>query len=162
MLRVLSPLFLRFWVRVRVRFIKYASFIYIWVIKIKHKYHVFIFFCRTTKLQLATSDSRFPNFFFRKHVQKCKKASHFVTVWTSRNSQANKRIFNANSRNAKTRCEYIQFVIFNPWKLTWNWIAFYQNSFVISPGLLYHLIRRDNGRLANEAVTSNPIVSLKQ
>ena len=28
----------------------------------------------------------------------------------------------------------IQFVIFNPWKVTWNWIAFYQNSFVISPG----------------------------
>ena len=26
------------------------------------------------------------------------------------------------------------FVIFNPWKVPWNWIAFYQNSFVISPG----------------------------
>ena len=36
------------------------------------------------------------------------------------------------------------------------------NSFVISPGLLYHLIRRDYGRLANEAFTSNPVVSLKQ
>ena len=56
----------------------------------------------------------------------------------------------------------IQFVIFNPWKLPWNWISFYQNSFVASPGLLYHLIRRDYGRLANEAFTSNPIVSLKQ
>ena len=32
----------------------------------------------------------------------------------------------------------IQFVIFNPWKVPWNWIAFYQNSFVISPGSLYH------------------------
>ena len=38
----------------------------------------FYFFCRTSKLQLATSDSRFPNFFFRKHVQKCKKASHLL------------------------------------------------------------------------------------
>ena len=27
----------------------------------------------------------------------------------------------------------IQFVIFNPWKLPLNWIAFYQDSFVISP-----------------------------
>ena len=40
--------------------------------------------------------------------------------------------------------------------------SLYQNSFVISPGSLYHLIRRDPGRLANEAFTSNPIVSLKQ
>ena len=30
------------------------------------------------------------------------------------------------------------------------------------PGLLYHLIRRDTGRLANEVFTSNPIVSSKQ
>ena len=41
-------------------------------------------------------------------------------------------------------------------------MAFYQNYFVMSPGLLYHLIRRDYGRLANEVFTSNPIVSLKQ
>ena len=34
-----------------------------------------------------------------------------------------------------------------------------QNSFVVSPGLLYNLIRRDTGQLANEAFTSNPIVS---
>ena len=39
---------------------------------------------------------------------------------------------------------------------------FYQHSFVLSPGLLYHLIWRDSGRLANEAFTSNPIVSSKQ
>ena len=31
----------------------------------------------------------------------------------------------------------VQFVIFNPWKISWNWIAFSQNSFVISPDLLY-------------------------
>ena len=54
----------------------------------------------------------------------------------------------------------MQFVIFKPWKVSWNWIAFSQNYFVISPGLLYHLIRRDSGRLANEAFTSNPIVSV--
>ena len=35
------------------------------------------------------------------------------------------------------------------------------NSFVISPGLLYHLIRRDSAQLANEAFTSSPIVSSK-
>ena len=44
----------------------------------------------------------------------------------------------------------------------WNWMAFYQNSFVTSPGSLYHLIRRDSGRLANEVFTSNPIVSSKE
>ena len=31
------------------------------------------------------------------------------------------------------------FIIFNPWKVQWNWIAFSQNSFVISPGLLHHV-----------------------
>ena len=56
----------------------------------------------------------------------------------------------------------MQFVIFNPWKVPWNWITFYQNYFVIPLGFLYHLIRRDSGRLANEAFTSNPIVSSKQ
>ena len=56
-----------------------------------------------------------------------------------------------------------QSVIFNPWKVAWNWIAFSQNSFVISPdGLLYHLIRHDTKRLTNEAFTSNPFVSSKQ
>ena len=30
--------------------------------------------------------------------------------------------------------DVVQFVIFNPWKVPWNWIAFYQNSFVVSPG----------------------------
>ena len=39
-----------------------------------------------------------------------------------------------------------QFVFFNPLKVPWNWIAFYQNSLVISPGLLYHPIRRERGR----------------
>ena len=41
-------------------------------------------------------------------------------------------------------------------------LVFYQTSFVISPTFLYRLIRRDYGRLANEAFTSNPIVFLKQ
>ena len=54
------------------------------------------------------------------------------------------------------------FVIFSPWKVQWNWIAFSQNSFVILPGLLYHLIRRDTGQLASEDFTSNPIVFLRQ
>ena len=40
--------------------------------------------------------------------------------------------------------------------------SLYQNSFLMSPGLLYHLIRRESGRLANEAFTSNSIVSLRQ
>ena len=55
-----------------------------------------------------------------------------------------------------------QFVIFNSWKVRWNSIDFSQNSFVISPGLLYHLIRRDTGRLVNEAFTSILIISSKQ
>ena len=55
----------------------------------------------------------------------------------------------------------LQFVIFNPRKVPWNWIAFSQNSFFISC-LLYHLIRRDTGRLASEAFTLNLIVSTKQ
>ena len=40
--------------------------------------------------------------------------------------------------------------------------VFYQNSLVISPGLLYHLIRRSSGRLASKAFTSNRIASSKQ
>ena len=40
--------------------------------------------------------------------------------------------------------------------------SLFSNSFVISPGLLYYLIRRDTGRLANKAFMSNPIVSSKQ
>ena len=55
-----------------------------------------------------------------------------------------------------------QFVIFNPRKVPWNWIAFSQNSLVISPGLLSHLIKHVTGRLANKAFTSNPIIFLKQ
>ena len=39
---------------------------------------------------------------------------------------------------------------------------FFQNRFVISPGFLYHLIRHDSGQLANEAFTSNSVVSWKQ
>ena len=54
-----------------------------------------------------------------------------------------------------------QFVIFNPLKVPWNWIAFYQNSCYIT-WLLYQLIRGDTGRLANEVFTWNPIVSSKQ
>ena len=56
----------------------------------------------------------------------------------------------------------VQLLIFNPWKVPWNWIAFSQNYFVISPGLLYHLIRRDTGQLANEVFTANPIVSSRK
>ena len=37
-----------------------------------------------------------------------------------------------------------------------------QKKFLISPGLLYHLIKCDNGRLGNEAFTSNRIASSKQ
>ena len=55
----------------------------------------------------------------------------------------------------------VQSVIFNPWKVLWNWIAFSQN-FVLSFGLLYHLIRGDTARIANKAFTSNPMVSSKQ
>ena len=40
----------------------------------------------------------------------------------------------ANYRNRFVMLLYLsQFVIFNPWKVPWNWIAFSQNSFVISP-----------------------------
>ena len=41
-------------------------------------------------------------------------------------------------------------------------IAFSQNSFVTSPALLCHLIRRDSGDLQKKAFASHPIVSLKQ
>ena len=41
-------------------------------------------------------------------------------------------------------------------------MAFSQNSFVISPVLLYHLVSRDTRRLGNEALKPNPIVSSKQ
>ena len=56
----------------------------------------------------------------------------------------------------------VEVYYFNPWSGPWNWIVFSKNSFVISPGLLHHLIRRDIGRLVNDAFTSNPIISLAQ
>ena len=56
----------------------------------------------------------------------------------------------------------VQFIILNPWKVPWNWIVFCQNSFAISPGLLYHLIIRNSGRLPNEAFTSSSVVFSKQ
>ena len=64
-----------------------------------------------------------------------------------------------NKQLVKKRVVYFQFLIFNPWKVPWNWIAFSQNSFFTSPGLLWHLMRRDSVRLAHEAFTSNPIVN---
>ena len=63
------------------------------------------------------------------------------------------------SKIAKAQLCRKQFLIFNPWKVLWNWIAFSQNSFVMPPGLSHHLIRRDTGRLENMVFTSNPIVS---
>ena len=79
-------------------------------------------------------------------------------------------LINANLINAKKCYQWyllidaslIQFIIFNPWKVPWNWIAFYQNSFVMPPGLLYQLIRCNSGQLVNEAFTSNPTVYLKR
>ena len=50
------------------------------------------------------------------------------------------------------------FVIFNPWKVPWNWTTFYWNSSFMSPGL----IRDKTEGLANETCFSNPIISLKQ
>ena len=35
--------------------------------------------------------------------------------------------------------------------------SLFSKLFCLSPGLLYHLIRREIGRLANEAFTSNPL-----
>ena len=55
------------------------------------------------------------------------------------------------TRHTFFKNSFTQFVIFNPCKVWWNWIAFCQNSFGISPGFLYQLIIRDTGRLANEA-----------
>ena len=50
------------------------------------------------------------------------------------------------------------FVMFNPWKVPWNWTTFYWNSSFMSPGL----IRDKTEGLANETCFSNPIISLKQ
>ena len=66
---------------------------------------------------------------------------------------------NQLSRCFSRSCD--QFVIFNPWKVRWNWVTFSHSSLVISPSLLYLLIRRDTGGLANEVFTSNSIVSWK-
>ena len=56
----------------------------------------------------------------------------------------------------------IQFVIFNPsMKSPEELNSLLSNSFVVSPGLLYHLIRRDPERLSKEAFTSNLTVSSK-
>ena len=55
------------------------------------------------------------------------------------------------------KCKSHQFVVFNPWKVLWNW-HFVNILLVISPGLM----RCNTGGLKNEAFTSNPIVSLKK
>ena len=101
------------------------------------------------------------NFCYWRHILKCDR---FLTIPTGKNLIQYKNFIKLNLGCFWSfRYFYpIPFVIFNPWKLPWNWIAFSQISFVISPGLLYHLIRRDTGRHANEAFTSNPIVTLKQ
>ena len=49
-------------------------------------------------------------------------------------------------------------VTFNPWKVLWNWIAFYRNSFVMSLGLM----REETGGLSNEAYFTNLIGILIQ
>ena len=48
-----------------------------------------------------------------------------------------------------------QFVIFNPWKGPWNWIVFYQNSFVISPGFYISLLDATLGDLQTRPLTFN-------
>ena len=53
-------------------------------------------------------------------------------------------------RSQIRRCLQMLFVIFNSWKVPWNWIAFYWNFFVMSSGLM----RGDNEVLANEAYFS--------
>ena len=58
-------------------------------------------------------------------------------------------------------CYAIQFAIFNPWKVSWNWRAFSQFFFAISPGLFCHLIRCDSRQLAKADFTSNLVSSLK-
>ena len=72
-----------------------------------------------------------------------------------------KRLFNSTGLFMGWKLQ-TQPIISNPWKVPRNYIAFSQKSFVLSPGLLYHLIRRDSGRLANKVFTSNPIFSLKE
>ena len=48
------------------------------------------------------------------------------------------KVFKSSLRlNFRICLPLYQFVIFNPWKVRWNWITFSQNSFVISPGLYY-------------------------
>ena len=66
--------------------------------------------------------------------------------------------FIGSRKSLKNIVTLIQFVIFNPLKVPWGWIAFHWNSFVISPGLMTD----KTGALANEAYFSNPNVSLKQ
>ena len=45
-----------------------------------------------------------------------------------------KTLENIQKNVAYCTSDTFQFVILNPWKVPWNWIAFYQNSFGISPG----------------------------
>ena len=56
-----------------------------------------------------------------------------TSIFITENARSTPVINRGNKRD-KLWCFIVQFVIFNPWKVPWNWIAFYQNSFVISPG----------------------------
>ena len=74
----------------------------------------------------------------------------FVLVWLSRRRRRSYTFINTfNTPQQIYSC--IEFVIFNPWKVPWNWIVF------IKILLLYHLVWLDATPwlLANEIFTSN-------
>ena len=79
--------------------------------------------------------------FFHKNLL-AKFTCNLQFLWIMRNSKQRLKgnsvleIFVKKFLLSKNTCRlWIQFVIFNLWKVRWNWIAYSQNSFVMSPGL---------------------------
>ena len=79
--------------------------------------------------------------FFHKNLL-TKFTCNLQFLWIIRNSKQRLKgnsvleIFVKKFLLSKNTCRlWIQFVIFNLWKVRWNWIAYSQNSFVMSPGL---------------------------
>ena len=75
-----------------------------------------------------------------------------LTYFSLMNSRNLLKYYVDNYNELKLWKQTFQFVIFNLWKAPWDWVAF---SFVMSPGLLYYLIRCDTGWLTNEAFVTN-------
>ena len=88
--------------------------------------------CRISFKSILLTRSSLPEVFLGKGVLKI--CSKFKGQHPCRSVISTKLLCNLSAWVFSCKsAAYFQFVIFNLWKIPWNWIAFYQNSFVLSP-----------------------------